>query len=88
LTKILQKAIETHQPPLVKGRRIKLRYAHAGGRQPPLIVIHGNQVQSISADYRRYLERAFRKALNLSGTPVRIEFKGGENPYAKEKRKT
>lgn len=81
LTRILQKVSETHQPPLVSGRRIKMRYAHAGGRKPPLIIIHGNQLKSVSADYRRYLERAFRKELNLSGTPVRIEFKTSKNPY-------
>lgn len=83
LTRILQKIVETHQPPLINGRRIKMRYAHAGGRKPPLIIIHGNQLKSVSLDYRRYLERSFRKALNLSGTPIRIEFKTSENPYIK-----
>jgi GTP-binding protein len=66
---------------VVRGRRIKLRYAHQGGRNPPLIVIHGNQTQRVPESYRRYLVNAFRKALRLSGTPVRIEFRTGSNPY-------
>jgi GTPase len=81
LTEILERAIAAHQPPLVRGRRIKLRYAHQGGRNPPLIVIHGNQTESVPENYRRYLENAFRDALKLSGTPVRIEFRTGGNPY-------
>jgi GTP-binding protein len=74
--------VATHQPPLVKGRRIKLRYAHQGGRNPPLIVIHGNQLDSVPDSYKRYLENGFRKYLRLEGTPIRIEFKGGDNPFA------
>jgi GTP-binding protein len=81
LTEILERAVAAHQPPLVRGRRIKLRYAHQGGRNPPLIVIHGNQTESVPENYRRYLENAFRDALKLSGTPVRIEFRTGGNPY-------
>jgi GTP-binding protein len=81
LTEILEEAVSAHQPPLVRGRRIKLRYAHQGGRNPPLIVIHGNQTESVPDTYRRYLENAFRAALKLSGTPVRIEFRTGGNPY-------
>jgi len=81
LTEILEGAVTAHQPPLVRGRRIKLRYAHQGGRNPPLIVIHGNQTESVPETYRRYLENAFRAALKLSGTPVRIEFRSGGNPY-------
>jgi len=81
LTEILERAVAAHQPPLVRGRRIKLRYAHQGGRNPPLIVIHGNQTESVPESYRRYLENAFRTALKLAGTPVRIEFRTGGNPY-------
>jgi GTPase len=81
LTGILEQAVTAHQPPLVRGRRIKLRYAHQGGRNPPLIVIHGNQTESVPETYRRYLENAFRTALKLTGTPVRIEFRTGGNPY-------
>jgi len=81
LTRILERAVEEHQPPLVRGRRIKLRYAHQGGRNPPVIVIHGNQAKSIPEGYRRYLVNTFRSVLKLSGTPIRIEFKEGKNPY-------
>jgi GTP-binding protein len=81
LTKILQAAVESHQPPLIQGRRIKLKYAHQGGQNPPVIVVHGNQVESIPQDYRRYLVNFFRQALGLTGTPLRIEFKGSENPF-------
>lgn len=82
LTRILIKAVELHTPPLIRGRRIKLRYAHTGGHKPPLIVIHGNQTESIPESYKRYLINTFRKQLNLVGTPIRIEFKTSENPYA------
>lgn len=85
LTALLESLLLTHQPPLVRGRRIKLRYAHQGGKNPPLIVIHGNQVESIPNSYKRYLENGFRKYLKLEGTPIRIEFKGGDNPYAGKK---
>ncbi len=81
LTRLLEEAVAQHAPPLVRGRRIKLRYAHQGGHNPPLIVIHGNQTEAVPEAYRRYLENFFRRALRLSGTPIRIEFKGGENPY-------
>ncbi len=81
LTKILERAVHAHQPPLVRGRRIKLRYAHQGGRNPPVIVIHGNQTERVPETYRRYLENTFRNNLKLTGTPVRIEFRTGKNPY-------
>ncbi len=81
LTRILEDAVASHQPPLVKGRRIKLRYAHQGGQNPPRIVIHGNQVDQVPDSYRRYLANVYRKVLQLEGTPVRIEFRGGDNPY-------
>ncbi|MBF7682321.1 ribosome biogenesis GTPase Der [Acinetobacter sp. B5B] len=86
LTQILNDATEQHQPPMVNGRRIKMRYAHMGGQNPPTIVIHGNKVDKVSADYRRYLENVFRKVYKLEGTPVRIEFKTSSNPF--EGRKT
>lgn len=82
LTRLLEAAVIEHQPPLVKGRRIKLRYAHQGGRNPPIIVIHGNQVEFVPETYRRYLINRFRKELKLLGTPLRLEFKSGSNPYA------
>ena len=82
LTRILEDAVASHAPPMVNGRRIKLRYAHAGGRNPPLIVIHGTQTDSIPSSYQRFLEKVFTRELQLVGTPVRIEFRSGENPYA------
>ncbi|RMG30371.1 MAG: ribosome biogenesis GTPase Der [Gammaproteobacteria bacterium] len=82
LTALLQEAVARHPPPLVRGRRIKLRYAHQGGRNPPVIVVHGNQTEKVPQDYRRYLVNFFRERLGLVGTPLRIEFRSGENPYA------
>lgn len=87
LTRILQWAVTEHQPPLVNGHRVKLRYAHAGGQNPPIIVIHGNQTEQVPNHYVRYLEKTFRKALELHGTPVKIEFRTGDNPYAGKKNK-
>ncbi len=82
LTRVLEAAMQQHAPPLVRGRRIKLRYAHQGGRNPPVVVIHGTQAQRTPEDYRRYLSHCFRKAFDLQGTPVRVEFRGEENPFA------
>ena len=82
LTRILEDAVAEHQPPLVQGRRIKLRYAHQGGKNPPIIVVHGNQTAEVPASYRRYLMNRFRNVLRLRGTPLRIEFRSGENPFA------
>jgi len=84
ITRILQQIVAAHPPPLVKGRRIKLRYAHIGGHNPPIIVIHGKQVEALPGSYKRYLENAFRKALQLIGTPIRIELKSGENPFVEK----
>ncbi|MDX5409941.1 MAG: ribosome biogenesis GTPase Der, partial [Thauera sp.] len=82
LTDLLEQAVIQHQPPLVHGRRIKLRYAHQGGHNPPIVVIHGNQTERVPGAYKRYLVNFFRTRLKLVGTPIRIEFKTGENPYA------
>jgi GTP-binding protein len=82
LTRVLEKALEAHQPPLVRGRRIKLRYAHQGGRNPPLIIVHGNQVQHVPDAFRRYLANTFREAFRLHGTPVKVEFRADTNPFA------
>ena len=81
LNGVLANALVRNPPPVVRGRRIKLRYAHQGGSSPPLIVIHGNQTDKIPDNYRRYLVRAFRESLRLHGTPIQLEFKSGENPY-------
>ena len=85
LTRILNQAVIHYPPPLARGRRIKLRYAHQGGSNPPLIIIHGTQTAALPASYQRYLVNTFRDALHLEGTPVRIEFKTGVNPYAGKK---
>ncbi len=87
LTDILQQAIKAHQPPLIQGRRIKLRLAHPGGSKPPVIVIHGNQTNKLPKAYQRYLMNTYRKALNLKGTPVRLQLKTGDNPYKDKKNK-
>lgn len=81
LTRLLEQAVATHQPPLVHGRRVKLRYAHPGGHNPPVIVIHGKQTSALPNAYKRFLESFYRKALKMSGTPIRIEFRDSANPY-------
>ncbi|WP_409161314.1 ribosome biogenesis GTPase Der [Pectobacterium sp. B2J-2] len=87
LTRIMQMASDDHQPPLVRGRRVKLKYAHAGGYNPPIVVIHGNQVKDLPDSYKRYLMNYYRRSLDVMGTPIRIQFKEGENPFA-DKRNT
>jgi GTP-binding protein len=86
LTRTLEHALSVHQPPLVRGRRIKLRYAHQGGRNPPRIVIHGNQTASVPDAYTRYLANVFRKTYDLFATPVFVEYRTDANPYARERR--
>ena len=83
LTRTLERAMTAHQPPLVHGRRIKLRYAHQGGRNPPRVVIHGNQTASVPNAYTRYLTNVFRKQFDLYATPVAIEYRTDQNPYDK-----
>jgi len=87
LTRVLEGAMQQHQPPLVRGRRVKLRYAHQGGRNPPVIVIHGTQAERTPEDYRRYLANCFRQAFDLRGTPVRVEFRSEDNPFAGRRNK-
>jgi GTP-binding protein len=87
LTRELEAALTAHAPPLVRGRRIRLRYAHQGGRNPPVIVIHGNQTERLPDAYRRYLVNRFRKAFRLTGTPVRLSFKTSDNPYKGKRNK-
>lgn len=82
LTNILEEIVTAHQPPLVHGRRIKLRYAHSGGHNPQRIIIHGNQTDHVPDSYKRYMAKAFIERLKLEGTPVVVQFKTGENPYA------
>lgn len=82
LTRVLREAAARHPPPAVRGRRIKLRYAHQGGVNPPVVVVHGNSVEETPEPYARYLARAVRTRFGLCGTPLRIEFRSGDNPYA------
>jgi GTP-binding protein len=81
LTQVLQDCLTAHQPPLVRGRRIKLKYAHQGGHNPPVVVIHGNQTEDLPAAYQRYLGNEFRKAFKLQGVPLKLVFKSAENPF-------
>jgi GTP-binding protein len=82
LNAVLARAVQQHAPPMIRGRQPRLRYAHQGGRFPPLIVVHGSQADRLPGDYRRYLENTFREALRLVGTPIKIELRSGENPFA------
>jgi GTP-binding protein len=84
LTRLLQESVQFQQPQKVGIYRPKMRYAHQGGMNPPVIVIHGNSLEHVTSSYTRYLEARFRKAFGLIGTPLRIEYKTSENPYKKE----
>ncbi|MGL6295003.1 MAG: ribosome biogenesis GTPase Der, partial [Plesiomonas sp.] len=85
LTRIMQMAVQDHQPPMVNGRRIKLKYAHTGGHNPPIIVIHGNQLKDLSDSYKRYLMNYYRRSLKIMGTPIRIQFQESENPFSQKR---
>ena len=85
LTRVLQAAFEAHQPPMKQGRVAKLRYAHSGGKLPPRIVIHGSRTDTIPEAYRRYLQNRFIRHFKLSGTPVFLDFRDGDNPYGGRK---
>lgn len=87
LTRLLQDFVQQNPPPMVSGRRVKLRYAHVGGHNPPIIIIHGNQVDALPESYKRYLMNAYQTQLKLVGTPLKIEFKVNQNPF-KAKRNT
>ncbi len=87
LTRILKEATDSHQPPLINNRRIKLKYAHQGGRNPPIVIIHGVQTDALPVSYKRYLTNFYREKLNLSGTPIRLEFKSPVNPFEGQKNK-
>jgi GTP-binding protein len=85
LSKTLERAIVQHQPPMIRGRRIKLRYAHQGGRNPPRIIIHGNQTKDVPDSYTRFLANVFRREFDLYATPVKVEYRTESNPYARKK---
>ncbi|ABM24202.1 small GTP-binding protein [Shewanella sp. W3-18-1] len=81
LTRIMQMSQDDHQPPLVNGRRVKLKYAHVGGYNPPIVVIHGNQVSRLPDSYKRYMMNYFRRSLKVVGTPIQLRFQEGDNPF-------
>jgi GTPase len=83
LTRVLQAAVSQQQPPRAGYGRPKMRYAHQGGSNPPRIIVHGTALEHVPESYRRYLERFFREAFKLQGTPLRVELKTGRNPYAR-----
>lgn len=85
LTRIMQMATQDHQPPMVNGRRIKLKYAHTGGHNPPIIVIHGNQLKDLPESYKRYLMNYYRRSLKIMGTPIRIQFQETSNPFGQKR---
>ena len=87
LNRILEEAVRAHAPPMVHGRAVKLRYAHKAGAHPPTLMLHGNRTEALPASYLRYLENRFRAALNLAGTPLRIETRTGENPWGDRRNK-
>lgn len=87
LTRVLADAVQQHQPPISKGIRPKLRYAHQGGSNPPIVVIHGNHVDGVKDAYTRFLEKTFRRTFQLSGTPLRVQYKQGNNPFAEDEDK-
>jgi len=84
LTRALQEAVEKQEPKRKGTSRPKMRYAHQGGQNPPIIVIHGNALDGITDPYKRYLEKHFRETFSLVGTPLRIELRSGKNPFAKD----
>lgn len=84
LTRALNAAVAAHAPPALQGRRVKLRFAHQGGRKPPTVVIHGTQTQRLSDEYKRYLVRRFREEFDLFGTPIALVLKNSHNPYAEK----
>jgi GTP-binding protein len=85
LTQWLEDMVAVHQPPIVGRHRVKLRYAHMGGSNPPVVVIHGNKADQLPNAYKRYLENRFRELLKLEGTPLRVELRTSDNPYADRK---
>ena len=87
LTRVLEDAMQANPPPLVRGRQVRLRYAHQGGKYPTVIVVQGNQAERLPDHYKRYLENSCREALRLRGTPVRVELRTGDNPYGARRTK-
>ncbi|MDP6728032.1 MAG: ribosome biogenesis GTPase Der [Gammaproteobacteria bacterium] len=87
LNKILESANDAHQPPPVSGKRLRLKYVHQSDVFPPTFTLHGNHLQSIPKSYERFLKNFFIKALKISNTPIRLEYKSGDNPFKDKKNK-
>ena len=85
INRILKQAEEKRNPPMIGNHRIKLKFAHQGGMNPPHVIIHGNQLDKLPLTYQRYLSNTFEKAFDMVGTKVRLSFKTSENPYTKGK---
>ena len=81
LTRIMQMSQDDHQPPMINGRRVKLKYAHAGGYNPPIVVVHGNQVNKLPDSYKRYMMNYFRRSLQIVGSPIQLRFHESSNPF-------
>ena len=84
LTRVLGEVVTRHPPPMVRRHRIRLSYAHQGGQNPPVIVVHGNSLEHVTDAYKRFLEGRFREHFKLTGTPLRIEMKSSSNPFIGE----
>ena len=82
---MLENALISHLPKIIKGIRPKMKYAHQGGMNPPTIIIHGNHLTEVRKDYIRFLESFFRKSFDLIGSPLRIQLQNSDNPFDKEK---
>ena len=85
LTRLVRSLVNTHQPPTVRGRQIKIKVATRAGSHPPTVIVHGNQLDSLPASYKRYLENGFREALNLVGNPVKLHLREAKNPFSDRK---
>ena len=84
LTRLIIEAVQFQQPQRAGAFRPKLRYAHQGGQNPPVVVIHGNALEHVTDSYKRYLEGRIREHFKLTGTPLRIEMRSSDNPFAKK----
>jgi GTP-binding protein len=87
LSSLIEKLMETDPPPYVQGRRIKLKYAHQGGIQPPTFIIYGNQTKKLRDNYKKFIESRIRSYFSFMGTPIQLFFKDSKNPFADRKNK-
>ena len=87
VSKLIENLILSNPPPSIQGRRIKLKYAHQGGCQPPIFIVYGNQTDKLPKSYKRFLIKQLRKKFGFWGTPIRLEIRNSSNPYAEKKNK-